>query len=85
LHHSPKLISINKFNITFVLTFTPAKMDSKVKAVMKYKRVCPSKNEPRQQGISYLEREKEGRKREGGRLKERGAGRWAGRSAGSHV
>jgi hypothetical protein len=32
--------------------------------------VCPTKNEPHQQGISYLEREREG---------------WAGRSAGRHI
>jgi hypothetical protein len=42
------------------------------------KRVCPTKNEP-QQGISYLERAREGgereRKREG----------WVDGSAGSHI
>jgi hypothetical protein len=31
------------------------------------KRVCPIKNEPQQQGISYLEREREGVRERGGR------------------
>jgi hypothetical protein len=39
------------------------------------KRVCPTKNEP-QQGISYLEREREG-------VRERGAGGWAGQQPGT--
>jgi hypothetical protein len=37
------------------------------------KRVYPTKNEPQQQGISYLDREKEG-------VRERGV--WAGQQAG---
>jgi hypothetical protein len=32
-----------------------------------YKRTCQTKNEPYQQGISYLEREREGGEREAGR------------------
>ncbi len=39
-------------------------------------RVRPTKNEPQQQGISYLEREREG-------VRERGG--WPGRSAGRHI
>ena len=42
------------------------------------KQVCPSKNEPQQQGTSYLEREREG-------ARERERGRRAGRSAGRHI
>jgi hypothetical protein len=47
------------------------------------KRVCPIKNEP-QQGISYLEREREG---VGGRegwegVRDRGVGGWVGQQAG---
>jgi hypothetical protein len=41
------------------------------------KRACPTKNEP-QQGISYLEREREG-VREGGGERKRGVGGLAGR------
>jgi hypothetical protein len=38
------------------------------------KRVCPTKNEPQQQGISYLERQREG-------VRERGAGEQVSRQA----
>ena len=31
-------------------------------------RVCPTKNEPQQQGISYMERQRRGRERAGGRV-----------------
>jgi hypothetical protein len=40
------------------------------------KRACPTKNEPQRQGISYLEREREGIREREGR---------PGRSAGRHI
>jgi hypothetical protein len=56
-----------------------------------YKRACPTKNEP-QQGISYLEREREevrergrGRERETGSGLDREGGGWISRSTARHI
>jgi hypothetical protein len=60
-------------------------LDKNVKYFLRYlynKRVCPTKNEP-QQGISYLERAREGGEREGEGVRERE--RWVGRSAGLYL
>jgi hypothetical protein len=50
------------------------------------KRVCPTKNETQQLGISYLEREREpgGGEREKEGVRERGGGQQVDRSAGRH-
>ncbi len=51
------------------------------------KRVCPTKNEPKQLGISYLEREREGPRgeREGGGEREKEGVRERGRRAGGRA
>jgi hypothetical protein len=41
------------------------RMLKKINIYLLYKRVCPTKNEPQQKGISFLEREREMGEREG--------------------